>query len=129
MSKIWDALRKAEQDKNQSAGVPGTEKQDPAPERRSTKCVLANALVSVYGYGNTKNPFYEQAEAISASAGGGVMILAASVNPGQILFITNEASLKEEKCVVREVSVDGCGARVVFEFLRPDADFWDSTQL
>jgi len=129
MSKIWDALRKAEQDKNQSAGVSGPKTQDPAPERRSTKCVLANALVSVYGYGDTRNPFYEQSEAVSVSSGGGVMILATSVNPGQILLLTNEASLKEEKCVVREVSVDPCGARVVFEFLRPDADFWDSTQL
>ena len=129
MSKIWNALRQAEQDKNRSAQAGDKQPQDDlTPEQRSTKCILANAPVSVYGYGTTNKPFYERAEALSVNAGGGMIMLATAVNPGQILLLTNEFNLKEEKCVVREVSADSCGTRVVFDFLRSAPDFWDSNQ-
>jgi len=128
MSKIWNALRQAEQDKNRSAQAGDKQPQhDLTPEQSSTKCILANAPVSVYGYGTTNKPFYERAEALSVDAGG-VIVLATAVNPGQILLLTNELNLKEEKCVVREVSADSCGIRIAFDFLRPAPDFWDSIQ-
>ena len=129
MRAITLALRQAEQDKNrsvQTGGVPT--QQDLIPERRSTKRILANAPVLVYGYGTTNDPFHERTEAVSVDGRSGIIILTTAVIPGETLILTNEVNLKEEKCLVREVSADSCGNRIVFEFLRPVPDFWDAIQ-
>jgi hypothetical protein len=128
MSKIWDALRQAERDRNRQIQAGGVLRHDLARERRSTKCFFANAPVLVYGYGSTDDPFHEQTEALSVNERGGIIILTTAVNPGQTLLLTNEANLKEEKCVVREVTADSCGTRIVFEFLQSVPDFWDAIQ-
>lgn len=129
MSKIWDDLRQAERDKNRTVQAEGVQTQhDLVPERRSTKCFLANAPVSVYGHVATNGPFHERTEALSVNARGGIMKLTTAVNPGQTLLLTNELNRKETKCVVREVSADSPGTRVVFEFLEPVPDFWDAIQ-
>jgi hypothetical protein len=129
MSKIWDALRQAERDKNRLVQAEDVLQNDPVQEQPSTKCFLANAPVLVYGYGATNDPFHERTEALSTNARGGMIVLTTAVNPGETLLLTNELSLKEEKCVVREVSADFCGTRIVFEFLQPESDFWDAIQI
>jgi len=126
MSRIWDALRKAERDKNRKIQTGDAQTQDdPLPQPLSTKCSLANAPVLVYGYGTTNDPFHERAEAFSVDARGGRLTLTTAVNPGQTLLLTNEVNMKEEECIVREVSVDSCAIRIVFEFLQPARDFWE----
>src|SRR5260370_38983296 len=48
-----------------------------------------NTMVCVYGHGPTKNPFYEEARAISTSAAGALLILSAAVSRGQTLLLLN----------------------------------------
>jgi hypothetical protein len=118
------ALRRAEQDKNGSvqAGAEQTQ-HDLIPERRSTQRILATVLV--YGYGTTNEPFHQRTVALSTSGCSGIILLTAAVNPGEMLILTNEVNLKEEKCLVREISADSCGTRIVFEFVQPAPNFWD----
>ena len=126
MSRIWDALRQAERDKNLT--VHGTEAQTRhglMPAGHSNECLSANVIVLVYGYGAADDPFHELTEAFSVNTRGGVLILTTVVNLGQTLLLTNEINLKRETCVVREVSTQSDGTRVVFEFLQPIPDFWD----
>ena len=127
MSKIWDALRKAERFRNQRVCKEGLQIWDAIPERRSTKRFLANAPVLVYGYGATDDPFHEQTEALSVNAGGGLITLTTPVKPGQTLLLINEVNLKEEKCtVVREVSTHSDRIDIVVKFTQPVPDFWET---
>jgi hypothetical protein len=130
MSKIWDALRKAERLKNQRAYKEGLQNHwDAISERRSTKRFLANTPVLVYGYGATDDPFHEQTKALSVNAGGGLITLTSAVNPGQTLLLINEVNLKEEKCtVVRQVSTYLNRTDIVVKFPQPVHDFWDTTR-
>ena len=76
MSKIWDALRKAQRLRNERVYKEGLQNyRDAIPERRSTKRFLANTPVLVYGYGTTDDPFHERTEALSVNAGGGLITL------------------------------------------------------
>jgi hypothetical protein len=129
MSKIWDALRKAERIKNQRAHKEALQNHwDAISERRSTKRFLTNTPVLVYGYGATDNPFHERTEALSVNAGGGLITLTTAVNPGQTLLLINEANLKEERCtVVRQVSADLNRNDIVVKFPQLVPDFWDTT--
>jgi hypothetical protein len=126
MRAITLALRQAERDKNGS--VQSGEQTQHYQIPGSTKSFLANVPVLVYGYGTTNDPFHERAEALSVNGRSGIIILTSAVNPGETLILTNEVNLREEKCVVREVSADSCGTRIVFEFLGPAPDFWDAIQ-
>jgi hypothetical protein len=130
MSKIWDALREAQRLKKQLPDKAGLQNSAEAiPERRSTKRFLANTPVLVYGYGATDDPFHERTEALSVNAGGGVISLTTSVNPGQALLLINEGNLKEEKCtVVREVSTHLDRIHIVVKFPQPIPDFWETTR-
>jgi hypothetical protein len=129
MSKIWNALREVERLKNQRVYKEGLHNHpDATPERRSTKRVLANAPVLVYGYGATDNPFHEGTEALSVNARGALITLTTAVNPGQTLLLINEVNLKEEKCtVVRRASSHLNRIGVAVEFPKPVPDFWDTT--
>lgn len=127
MSRIWDALRQAERERDRAVQAGGVQTQeDLISERRSTTRFRANAPVLVYGYGTTNDPFHERTEPLSVNFRGGIMTLTTAVSPGQKLLLTNEVNLKEGECVVREVSADSCGTRIVFEFLQPVPDFWES---
>ena len=128
MSKIWDALRKAERFRNRRVCKESLLSWDAIPERRSTKRFLANMPVLVYGYGATDDPFHEQTEALSVNAGGGLITLTTPVNPGQTLLLINETNLKEEKCtVVREVSTHLDRIDIVVKFPEPVLDFWETS--
>jgi len=127
MSKIWEALREAEQLKNKrmyAEGMPN--RANLVPERRFTKRVLANAPVLVYGYGTTDAPFHEGTEALSVNAGGGLITLTTDVNPGQTLLLFNKTNEKEQRCtVVRHVSTYRNRTGVAVKFPQPVPDFWD----
>ena len=126
MRAITLALQQAELDKNRSVQAGDVRTQhDPTPG--SPKSFLANVSVLVYGYGTSNDPFHERTEALSVDGRSGIIILTSAVNLGETLILTNEVNLKEEKCLVRGVSADSCGTRIVFEFLQPAPDFWDAT--
>ena len=129
ISKIWEALREAARLKKQRVEVEGIENYlDAIRDRRSTKRVLANTPVLVYGYGTTDEPFNERTEALSVNAGGGLITLTTAVNPGQTLLLINEVNQKEEKCtVIREVSTCLGRTDIVVKFSQPVPDFWQTT--
>jgi hypothetical protein len=128
ISKIWDALRKAERLKKQRVEVEGIENYlNAIRDRRSTKRFLANAPVLVYGYGATDDPFHERTEALSVNAGGGLITLATAVNTGQTLLLINEMNQKEEKCtVIRQVPTYSDRTDIVVKFPQPVPDFWET---
>jgi hypothetical protein len=130
MSKIWDALREVERLKNRRIYAERLQNQcGLMPDRRSTKRVLTNAPVLVYGYGPTNDPFHEGTEALSVNARGGLITLTTAVNPGQTLLLINKANQKEQKCtVVRQLSTYLNRTGVVIKFLQPVPDFWDDTR-
>ena len=127
MSKIWEALREVERLKNRRIYTEGLQnKHDLLPDRRSTKRVLANAPVLVYGYGPTNDPFHEGTEALSVNARGGLITLTTAVIPGQTLLLINKANLKELRCtVVRQLSTYLNRTGIVVKFPQPVPDFWD----
>lgn len=130
MSKIWQALREAERLRNERLSKEVLDNPLGAiPDRRSTKRLLANTPVLVYGYGATDDPFHERTEALSVNASGGLITLTTAINPGQTLLLINEANLKEERCtVVRQVSTHLNRIDIAVKFSQPVPDFWDMTR-
>src|SRR5487761_225681 len=84
-----------------------------------------NAMVYVYGHGPTKNPFYEEARALNATAEGGLLILSAPVNRGQKLLLINGAAQDPvEAQVVRTRTLDAQMFEAEIAFPVPQPDFW-----
>jgi hypothetical protein len=129
MSKIWDALRELERLKKKRISEETLwHEYGLIHDRRCARRFLANVSVWAYGYGAADDPFYEQGEALSVNAGGGIILLTTAVNPGQPLLLLNEENLKEEKCtVVRQVSTVLNQSGIVVKFPQPIPDFWVTT--
>ena len=84
----------------------------------------------VYGYGSGIEPFHEEAYAAVVSENGGLLIMTARVQPGQLLLITNRATQEERECRVAYVGTrDPVDQPVVaVEFLEPAPAFWRLTK-
>lgn len=126
MSKIWEALRDAERLKNRRAHAEDLQNQyDLVIDRRSTKRTLANAPVSVYGYGVADDPFHEGTEATSVNARGGLITLTTAVKTGQTLLLINEINHKEQRCTVVRHGITYLNRTgIAIEFPQPVPDFW-----
>jgi hypothetical protein len=95
-------------------------------ERRSTRLELA-VPVLVYGWGTGDDtPFTEITRTLALNAHGGLLALNAMVQPGQKILIVNNKSETERECRVVCVGREYGGKRKVgFEFMRPEARFWE----
>jgi len=86
--------------------------------------------VSVHGACNVegsdrREKFHEATHTVLIFAGGAVLRLAASVSPGQLLFLTNERSKREIVCqVVKSKSYRNVSGYVELEFNEPCPGFW-----
>ena len=87
--------------------------------------------VRVYGNGLAHNPFYKEALVLFANAEGGVLLLTQPVSDGQLLLITNMATMKDSRCSVIHTYDRGSGKiEVSFEFSSPTTpDFWQIAKL
>ena len=84
-----------------------------------------NTMVCVYGHGPTKNPFYEEARAVSTSAAGALLILSAAVSRGQKLLLLNGTGNEPaEAQVVRARTLGTQMFEVDVAFPVPRPDFW-----
>jgi hypothetical protein len=84
-----------------------------------------NQMVYVYGHGPTKNPFYEEARAVSTSAAGALLILSAAVGGGQkLLLIHGERQDPVEAQVLRTRTLGAQMFEVEVAFSVPRPDFW-----
>ena len=96
-------------------------------ERRESEPgeAAANSTVYVYGHGPTRNPFYEEARALHATAEGAVLILTACVSRGQKLLLMNGIGQEPvEAQVVRAQTLDAQMFELEVRFSVPQPKFW-----
>ena len=97
-------------------------------ERRRTPRVAVFANLIIQGYDEDNEKFRIQARSHSVSGHGGMTILDTAVVLGQTLLVTNESSGQKTECRVVSVRTATDGKHVVaFEFIAPNANFWNMT--
>lgn len=83
------------------------------------------ATICVYGYGPTKSPFYEEAQALRANPEGGLLILGAPVSCGQrLLLINGRGSNPVEAEIVNTRTLGAQMCEVQVAFPSPQPEFW-----
>jgi hypothetical protein len=143
VSRIWDALKQAENERSRvkgrkqaggSAGagrgeesarvVPEHPSSDGADRRRSERWGQP-VPVLVYGSDSEKQPFHEETETADINDDGCSFTIAIAVAKGQRLFLVNMLNDAERECRVVQVSRRARGrAHIAVEFSATDADFW-----
>jgi hypothetical protein len=140
MSRIWQALRQAEQERARAVapqGVPDIEETEREPvsdetslatkdsERRKGLRHSHETTLLVYGSDAEKQPFHEQSESIDANENGCLLSLTSTVSRGQRLFLTNMRNQAEQECKVVYVGRRTRGkSRVGVEFTQAAPHFW-----
>jgi hypothetical protein len=121
LSRIWDALKKAQQQKaDREAGV-----LVPTVERRRSPRLTVDVPLFVYGHNGSEEPFYEETKTIEINGHGGLLLLGASVQPGQKLLLTNKLTHREIECrVVRLGPAHPYKTDVAVAFSNPAPEFW-----
>jgi hypothetical protein len=92
--------------------------------KNSSGSSSSGPTVCVYGYGQSKNPFYKEAKALQANSNGCLLILGAAVNRGQKLLLMNARQNATEVEIVNTRSVSGQLFEVEVSFPAPRPDFW-----
>lgn len=70
-------------------------------------------------------PLEETAIMLNVNAFGGLLILKAHVERGDVLLLTNKATLEEQECRVIDIGpVTPIGKKLGIEFTKPAPDFW-----
>lgn len=125
LSRIWDALKKAQQQKDaREASQRGGRGKSTRDRRRSQRLTLDVPLF-VYGHTAAEDPFYEETKTVQVSAHGGLLLLASKVRPGQKLLLTNKLTQREVECrVVHLGPAHRHKTDVGVAFARPAPDFW-----
>lgn len=126
MSRIWDALKEAQQEKSHksSRGPVGVAQQD-GSERRKSKRRLVHVSLLLYGSDTDKQPFHEEAYALDVNEHGCSLAIEAVVTRGQRLFLTNMQNQEEQECRVVHVAKRFRGkTKIGVEFVRSGPKFW-----
>ncbi|HEY1866377.1 MAG TPA: PilZ domain-containing protein [Candidatus Acidoferrales bacterium] len=122
MIKLFDALKrvqKKETSHRTNLAVPQK------TERRRCPRWIANVPVFVYGHNASRQPFHEEAYSANVSEAGALLVMKATVRPGQTLLVTNKLTQEEQECRVAYVSSrDPENVDVAVEFDGPTPDFW-----
>jgi hypothetical protein len=93
MSKIFDALRKAESSRPSNATMSGLDEISTLKkDRRRSRRLEFSAAIQVYGHAHGEEPFYHEARSINVSKHGALLKLAVPVSEGQKLLLFNEAT-------------------------------------
>jgi hypothetical protein len=134
MSRIWDELKEAEQEKagaiqrsRMENSVKPYEKRAERffPERRESQRRVHRVPLLVYGLDAEKQPFHEEAYTLEVNENGSLLSLEIKVARHQRLFLTNTWNQAELEC--RVISVGNrirCKSRVAIQFSRPAPHFW-----
>src|SRR5437667_3961524 len=86
--------------------------------------VTVNGARAVEG-SDKREPFSESTKTVLVFGTGAVIRLGSSVNPGQLLFLTNEKTKKEVVCqVVKSKNYRNVSGYVELEFTEPAVGFW-----
>jgi hypothetical protein len=151
VSRIWDAIKEAEQLRNRGGGAsPGSRRPEPPEppqnsrdkafeevlarssrkspiDRRQGKRQIHRVPLLVYGSDVDRQPFHEEGYTLEVSDSGCLVSLENEVVRGQRLFLSNMQNQAERECRVVHVGRRIRGkTRVAVEFLRSAPDFWDA---
>jgi hypothetical protein len=96
--------------------------------KNSSESRASSATVFVYGYGQSKNPFYKETKALKANSNGCLLILRAAVSRGQKLLLMNTRQNPTEAEIVNTRSLNGQLLEVEVSFPAPRPDFWQPLQ-
>jgi len=135
MSRIYEALRTAENVRRERPGEPAQKKRAEAKPAASQAAVMTgrrrsrrwaiDVVVFVYGHSSAKNPFYEEAHTIGVNAYGGLLLMSSVVRKGQKLLLANKRTQMELECTVINVGKKHSKTvEVGIEFLKPHPEFW-----
>jgi len=128
MSRIWEAIKQARRERSlgeTGERQAGREETWLPAERRSVMRRAHQADLLIYGSGEDKQPFHEEAATLDASDHGCLLVLHTIVAPGQRLFLTNAGTQAEQECRVVHVNRRAQGTlRVGVEFSQPASHFW-----
>ena len=134
MSRIWDALKEAEQERARAthrscADNPDRPRQKAfgkdSSERRQCQRRVHRVPLLVYGLDAEKQPFHEEAYTLEVSENGSLLLLDITVTRGQRLFLTNTRNQAEQECRVITVGKRiRCKSRVAIQFSRAAPHFW-----
>src|ERR1700682_68591 len=101
MSRIFDALKNAQRVREgklkPNAPVVGAVE---IPDRRRSRRWSLDVSVYVYGHGQGKEPFHEEAHTLHVNANGALLLLSVPVRKGQKLLLTNTLTQQEQDCHV-----------------------------
>src|SRR5258707_365263 len=101
MSRIFEALKHAQMVR---AGKVSTRSPTPdaveVRDRRRSRRWALDIPVYVYGHGQEKEPFHEEAHTLHVNANGALLLLSVPVRKGQKLLLTNTLTQKEQDCRV-----------------------------
>jgi hypothetical protein len=127
LSRIFEALKRA-QHVWESAVDTKEGIMPPQGERRRTPRWKAHVPVFVYGHTADQQPFHEEAYSANVSDLGALLVMTATVRPGQTLLLTNKVTLQEQACRVAHVAGrDLQSVEVAVEFPGLASDFWRVT--
>lgn len=126
MSRVFEALKLAELAEIKRRESPKAAPGIPArPNRRRTQRVRVQIPLFVYGYTLKDTPFCDEACTTEINAHGGSIRMQTTVQPGQLLLLTNKANQKTQQCLVLSVTARlRHDQEVVFEFVTPSPQFW-----
>jgi hypothetical protein len=127
MSRIYEALKQAQEQRSKSGSASGDGLGVMEMlERRGSPRPELDIDLTVYGHTAGELPFYEQAKAIRADADGGLFLLVVPVLKGQdLLLINNRTSKQEQFCRVVNVTMrDVQTYEVEVVFPSPNGEFW-----
>src|SRR5271154_3354052 len=101
MSRIFEAIKHAQLVR---AGKATTKSPVPEaveiPDRRRSRRWSLDVRVYVYGHGQEKEPFHEEAHTLNVSANGALLLLSVPIRKGQKLLLTNSLTQREQDCRV-----------------------------
>lgn len=98
----------------------------PEPSRRRSQRVILSLPITVRGEGGPSGAsFEENTQTLVVNAHGALITIAAKVEKGQTLRLSNGATQEEELCRVIYVGqMLGGKVQVGVEFHKPSPDFW-----
>jgi hypothetical protein len=126
MSQIYEALKYAQELRLKNAVSVGDSLGImEMPDRRSGPRWDLGIHLTVYGRASDERPFYEEVQAFSVNADGGLLLLRVPVREGQDLLLINNRTSLEQICHVVHVRIrDTQTSEVAVTFPSAHPDFW-----
>ena len=131
MSRIWEALKQAQQERSRERPAPAEDPAgasvDPAADSDHRHGLRHPHVVPVlvYGSGLDKQPFHEEVDTVDAGENGCLLVIETSVVRGQRLFLTNTRTQAEQECrVVHTRTLPSGKMRIGLVFCAPSPRFW-----